>query len=140
MSLALRLVLGVIFLLAGLPKVAHLESFANQIEAYQLVPERLVLLSAASLPLLEILTGVGLLLGLLTRSAALVAALLSALFAGVTGWALMRGLTIDCGCFPVPVTLHWTHPLADLLLTAGACWLVGKGPGHLSLDRCWNLE
>jgi uncharacterized membrane protein YphA (DoxX/SURF4 family) len=52
-----------------------------------------------ALPILEILVGVCLLLGLLTRVAAVVSAVLLVAFVVGIASAWGRGLSIECGCF-----------------------------------------
>lgn len=114
----MRLLLGLLFLAAGVPKALHPELFAAQVAAYQLAPSGLVTLVALALPRIEILAGLGLTLDVLPRSAALVTALLSLGFAVGTAAALARGLAIDCGCLPVNLQITWLHPIVDLLLFA----------------------
>jgi uncharacterized membrane protein YphA (DoxX/SURF4 family) len=69
------------------------------VRAYRLLPEPVVPLVGHALPVVEVLVGVCLLLGLLTRgSAVLSAVLLLAFVVGISSaWA--RGLSIECGCF-----------------------------------------
>lgn len=114
----MRIVLGLLFLAAGLAKALHPDLFAAQVAAYQLVPSRLVTLVALVLPRVEILAGLGLVAKVLPRSCALVTGLLALAFAVGTSLALMRGLAIDCGCLPVSVQISWFHPLLDLGLLA----------------------
>ena len=132
---ALRWVLGLLLLWAGLPKAAHPELFAAQVAAYQAVPNRLIILTALVIPRLEVLAGLGLCLGFLARSCALVTSLLGVGFALVTSSALLRGLELDCGCFPVPMQLTWWHPLANLALAGLALLLLRHGPGRLALGK-----
>ncbi len=113
-----RILLGAIFLVAGLSKAHQPEIFAAQIAGYQLVPSTLVTLMALALPRIEILAGMGLIFRLLPRSCALVTAALSLGFAISTSVALARGLNIDCGCLPVELKITWLHPLVDLALLA----------------------
>lgn len=113
-----RLFLGLLLLVAGLPKAAHPEQFAGELAAYQLVPSSLITLVALALPRVEILAGLGLVAGVLPASCALVATGLFLSFAVATASALVRGLNINCGCLPVELTLTWLHPLVNLALAA----------------------
>jgi uncharacterized membrane protein YphA (DoxX/SURF4 family) len=54
---------------------------------------------AFGLPVVEIAVGLALMLGVFVRTAALVAAVLLAVFLVGVGSAWARGLQIDCGCF-----------------------------------------
>ncbi len=98
-TLISRIVVGSVFLLAGVSKALDMHAFAAEISAYRLVPTPLVQPLAMALPLLEILIGVYLLLGLLQRWMAIAAAGLLVIFIGAMISALARGLTLDCGCF-----------------------------------------
>lgn len=114
----MRFLLGLLFVVTGVPKALHPELFASQIAAYQLVPSQLITLVALALPRIEILAGLGLCANFRTRSCALVTGALSLAFAVATTLALARGLAIDCGCLPVSLQLTWVHPIADLVLLA----------------------
>lgn len=93
-----RLVVGVVFLVAGGSKALGIQTFAAEISAYRLVPALLVQPIAIVLPLFELLIGVYLLIGFWLRWSALAAAVLQAIFIGAMALALARGLTIECGC------------------------------------------
>ncbi|WP_235928062.1 MauE/DoxX family redox-associated membrane protein [Goekera deserti] len=96
---AARLLLGVVFLVAGALKVPDPAAAERAVRAYQLLPEALVPLAAFGLPVLEVAVGLALLVGVAVRAAALGAAVLLVVYlaAIVSAWA--RGLQIDCGCF-----------------------------------------
>ncbi len=135
---ALRLALGIFFLGVGLPKAAGPELFAAQVAAYQLVPSSLVTLVALVIPRLEILSGLCMASGFLSRSGALLAGALSLAFAVATALTLVRGLQIDCGCLPIDLPITWAHPVVDLALT-GLAWLVLRHrripPGQVAKRR-----
>ena len=94
-----RLVVGGVWLVAGLLKVPDPAENVRAVRAYDLLPESVVPLVGHALPGVEILVGVCLLAGLLIRpNAALSAVLLLAFISGISSaWA--RGLSIECGCF-----------------------------------------
>lgn len=98
-TLLSRLVVGAVFLVAGVSKALDMPAFAAEISAYQITPEPLVQPLAIALPLLELLIGVYLLIGLMQRWSAMVAAMFLIGFIGAMALALARGLTLDCGCF-----------------------------------------
>src|SRR6185437_2969978 len=98
-TLVSRVALGLVFLLAGVSKALDMRAFAGEISAYQIVPAALVQPMAIALPLLEILLGVYLLVGLMQRWAAAAAGALLLIFIAAMAWALARGLALDCGCF-----------------------------------------
>lgn len=97
--LALRILLGAIFVYAGIRKAMDPAGFAADLRGFRILPEMAVEPLAAYVPFLEIFVGAALILGF-PYSGALV---LSGGFLGVflifVGSALWRGLDISCGCF-----------------------------------------
>ncbi len=96
-----QLALGLLFVVAALPKLADPPSFAHMIYNYRLLPGTLVNVFALVLPWLELLAGVALLLGLWTRASAALTGLLLVVFVGAVSVNLLRGNAIECGCFDV---------------------------------------
>ncbi|HET6626759.1 MAG TPA: DoxX family protein [Nocardioidaceae bacterium] len=96
---AARLIVGGVWLVAGVLKVPDPAGNVRAVRAYQLLPESVVPTVGYALPILEVLVGACLLIGLLTRvNAVLSGLLLLAFIVGISAaWA--RGLQIDCGCF-----------------------------------------
>lgn len=95
-----RLVLGALFLTAGIIKLVQPGPFAATLMAYQLLPIALLRPLALVLPWIEVLTGAYLLAGLFTRAAAGAALGLLAVFMVALGQAMARGLSLEnCGCF-----------------------------------------
>lgn len=99
MSIGCRLLLTGVWLYAGGSKVGDLDASVRAVKAYQLLPSAVAELVGAALPLVEIGLGLLLLLGMATRLAAAVSALLLAAFTAGIASAWARGLRIDCGCF-----------------------------------------
>ncbi|MCP4571038.1 MAG: DoxX family membrane protein [bacterium] len=97
--LACRLGVGGVFLYAAWDKLLHPQAFAQAIHFYHLVPASLLHPWAHLLPVLEIVVGLALVLGLLQRGAALLAGGLTVVFMVAIAAALARGLDISCGCF-----------------------------------------
>ncbi len=120
--LACRLAVGVTLLWASLDKVAHPAAFAESIHHYRLTPMALLHPFALLLPMVELVVGAALILGVARRGAALIAAFLMAVFIAAIASALVRGLDISCGCFDtagghkVGLDLLWR----DVLLLAAA--------------------
>ena len=99
MGLLARTLVGGVWVAAGVLKLPDPNENVRAVRAYDLLPESVVPVVGHALPILEILVGVCLLLGLLTRVAAVVSAvLLVAFVVGITS-AWGRGLSIECGCF-----------------------------------------
>ena len=70
LTVRVQFVLAAFFVLAGIAKIADPPGFAHEIHNYGLVPGKLVNVMAPILPWLEVITGVGLFLGIARRSAA----------------------------------------------------------------------
>ena len=94
-----RLVTGVVWIWAGAAKITHPYEAVLAVRAYQLLPTGLADTIGHTLPILEIVVGAALVLGLLTRGAAVVSGLLFLAFIIGIASAWARGLQIDCGCF-----------------------------------------
>lgn len=96
---AIRLAAAAVWLVAGAAKVVDLEHFHAQVDQYRLLPHALEAPFAYSVPFVELLVGLYLAVGLLTRVAAAVGCVLMALFLAAQAQAWARGLSLDCGCF-----------------------------------------
>ncbi|MBE3131704.1 MAG: DoxX family membrane protein [Acidobacteria bacterium] len=94
-----RLVLGGLFVYAGVVKVLDPLDFAQNIRNYRLVGQSLSFIAAVVLPWLEILAGVALALGVWKRASALIISGLLVFFILLTLVTIARGLDVDCGCF-----------------------------------------
>jgi uncharacterized membrane protein YphA (DoxX/SURF4 family) len=98
-GLVARLVVGAVWIVAGAAKLPDPAQSVDAVRAYQLLPSSLVQPVGQLLPVIEIVVGAMLVLGLLARGAAIVSALLFAAFIIGIASAWARGITIDCGCF-----------------------------------------
>jgi uncharacterized membrane protein YphA (DoxX/SURF4 family) len=94
-----RLVLGCLFIYAGVVKVLDPLDFAQNIRNYRLVGQSLSFIAAVVLPWLEILAGVALAAGIWKRASALIISGLLVFFILLTLVTMARGLDVDCGCF-----------------------------------------
>jgi uncharacterized membrane protein YphA (DoxX/SURF4 family) len=135
--LVLRIVLGAIFLFAGAAKVGHADVFAAQIAGFRLLPQPLVAPLAVALPYLEILLGGYLVVGLFTRTAAWFAVALLAVFDLAVASAVVRGMTVSCGCFgPNDTTVTtWAEVARDAVFVLLAVIVALRPPGALAVDR-----
>jgi len=94
-----RLVLGGLFVYAGVVKVLDPLGFAQDIRNYRLVGQSLSFIAAIVLPWLEILAGVALAAGVWKRASALIISGLLVFFILLTLVTIARGLDVECGCF-----------------------------------------
>jgi uncharacterized membrane protein YphA (DoxX/SURF4 family) len=94
-----RLVLGGLFLYAGLVKAGDVTTFARDVANYKILPYSWNYLVAATLPYIEFLAGLLLIVNRRVRPAALVTGGLTVVFMLFLASVVARGLDIDCGCF-----------------------------------------
>jgi uncharacterized membrane protein YphA (DoxX/SURF4 family) len=97
--LAARLVLGSVFVIAGVEKVVNPNAFAKAINNYQMLPFAALNVMALILPWLEVLTGVFLIFGIRLRASSALIASMLVVFLIAIGSAMARGLSIECGCY-----------------------------------------
>ena len=135
--LILRVVIGVIFIVAGAAKVGHAAEFAAQIAGFRILPQVVIAPMALALPFLEILLGGYLIVGLFTRVAAWIAVILFAAFDLAIASAVVRGMTVSCGCFgPNDKTVTtWAEVARDAVFVLIALVVALRPPGTLALDR-----
>ncbi len=112
-----QIALGLIFIFAALPKLKDPPSFAHMIYNYRVVPGALINLSALVMPWLELIAGAMLVLGIWTRPARNIVAILLLVFMGAIAFNLIRGNAVDCGCFDVSAAnLTWDQRIRDMWL------------------------
>ena len=135
--LVLRLVLGAIFIDAGASKIGHGAELAAQFAGFRIVPQPVIAPMALALPFLEVLLGGYLVVGLFTRAAGWIAVLLLALFDAAIASAVIRGMTVSCGCFgPNDKTVTtWAEVARDAIFVLLAVVVALRAPGTLALDR-----
>ncbi|GAA2658715.1 DoxX family membrane protein [Nonomuraea recticatena] len=142
-----RLILGAVLIVAGGLKIGSIQQSVMAVRAYRLLPDSLATTVGYGLPILEVVVGVLLVVGLLTRVAAVVGGLLMLAFVFGIAWAWARGLRIDCGCFGGGGQLEaWEEPsyLLDIVRDFGlvllAAWTVRFPPGRFALDAALGLS
>jgi uncharacterized membrane protein YphA (DoxX/SURF4 family) len=136
LGLAARLAAGGIWLAAGIAKALDFDAFHVQLDGYDVLPHGAVSWVSYGLPLLEIVLGGYLILGLLVRPAAWLSLGLLLVFIAAQAQAWARGLAIDCGCFgTVDVQRVGAGTiLRDLLLSIPTVVVLAVGGGRYGLD------
>jgi hypothetical protein len=129
-------VVGGIFVYAGLLKVVDPVQFGLDIDNYKMLPWFLSVRLAFFLPWLEMLCGLALIFHFLYRGGLLVLTALIVVFIGATVVAKTRGLDITCGCFG-HASQHWSfaqHLATDLGIFFALAVLLGieliRGAGY----------
>ena len=103
------LIVGGIFIYAGVLKVLDPVQFANDIDNYKTLPWFFSVRLAFYLPWLEILCGLAVVFRFLYRGGLSILIALITVFIGATIAARMRGLDITCGCFG-HTSKSWSFP------------------------------
>lgn len=101
LTIRVQLALGALFVIAAIPKIADPPSFAHMIYNYRIVPASLVNLMALTMPWVELLAGLALIIGVWKRAALGLIGAMLVVFIIAIGINLARGNAIDCGCFNV---------------------------------------
>ena len=142
LTVRVQIALGALFVIAALPKIADPPSFAHMIYNYRIVPAQLINLMALTMPWVELIAGLALMLGVWRRAALLLIAAMLVVFIVAIGINLGRGNAIDCGCFNV-ADAGKTHEqrIADMkldiwrdlgmLLMAAQVWYGDKKKGRV---------
>jgi uncharacterized membrane protein YphA (DoxX/SURF4 family) len=99
MTLLLRLLISILFILSGLSKALDPQSFSSMIIRYGIIDQELAPYIAIILPHLEMLVGLCLLLGFRIRPASLIGIGMMTVFIIAVGVNLYKGENFECGCF-----------------------------------------
>jgi uncharacterized membrane protein YphA (DoxX/SURF4 family) len=125
---AVRVILGLVFVLAGFVKALDARSFLFTVQQLDLFPAPAILPAAIIVIVCEICFGLALLVGFQTRIAAGLLAALLLSFVAVIFFAIVHGKAVDCGCFGSMASerLGLGVILRDILLIAGCLWLIAR--------------
>lgn len=129
-ALAISLVLTAVFIYAGIDKIHDPLQFADNISGFAILPAVLINLLALGLPPFEIGCGLLLLAPWTRRVGALAIAVICVMFFTALASALLRGLTLDCGCFGVGAPSRprmWGELALDVVLLSGALFVYLSG-------------
>lgn len=140
-SFVIRILMGGIFLIAGLAKIADPVRFMLTLREFDLFPRVIIPFLAVYLPWLELLLGLSLVLGLLYRTSALILAFLNFLFMLAILSVISRGIVVDCGCFgllgdalKLPDMADWKAVIRNLLFTGMCVYIFRVKQTVLSLE------
>ena len=124
------LIVGGIFVYAGVSKVFDPVQFANDIDNYKTLPWFVSVRLAFYLPWLEIFCGLAVISRFFYRGGLSILTALLAVFIGVTIAAKLRGLDITCGCFG-HASEHWSFPQhmavdLSIFIALAALWFANE--------------
>jgi putative oxidoreductase len=129
MKLALRIiaiVIGGLFIYAGIVKILDPVAFARDIDNYKMLPWKAGVALALYLPWLEVLCALGLIARVLYRGSVCIVTSLMTVFITASIVAKVRGLDVSCGCFGHAsqyLNFSW-HLALDFALLAGLVLLL----------------
>lgn len=95
----LRIILGFLFIYAGAEKISDPAGFSTSISNYRLLPLFMVNFFAITMPWVELVAGILLILGISVKENAFIINAMLMIFIIAISVSLARGLSIDCGCF-----------------------------------------
>jgi putative oxidoreductase len=115
-----QLLLGVLFLIAALAKIVDTASLAREVHNFRIVPFWSEHLVAMTLPWIELVAGLALVLGIRPRAGAWVVGVLLLGFTVGVALAMARGLNFECGCFGTAdaTRIGWTKLAENLGMLA----------------------
>lgn len=141
--LTCRFVAGGASLLAGVLKLRNPDVFMLSIKGFDLAPAVVIPFAAYLVPWLEVTCGLLLFYGLWARAAAMVATVLYSAFTLAVVSAILRGMSLDCGCFGDffgPSKIGWFTVARNGVFIAAAALVWWRGPGLVSMDFLWGSD
>ncbi|WP_127480185.1 MauE/DoxX family redox-associated membrane protein [Nocardioides pantholopis] len=141
LGLLARVVVGGVWIAAGAAKVTDPAASVQAVRAYDLLPDAVVPTVGHLLPVLEVVVGATLVLGVLVRASAVLSALLFVAFIIGIASAWSRGLQIDCGCFggggydPDAAAKYPVELARDAVLLAVSLFLVRWPRSRYAVDN-----
>jgi putative oxidoreductase len=131
------LLVGAIFVYAGVIKVVDPLRFAIDIDNYKMLPWAIGVRLAFYLPWLEMFCGLALILSFFYRGGLLILTALTSIFIAASIIAKVRGLDITCGCFG-HASKNWSftpHLTLDfaILVALIALWIASRIPATREL-------
>jgi putative oxidoreductase len=135
----LRVVIGGLFLYSSAHKILHPDQFAIAIRGYELMPLGLTNAFALFVAWSELVAGVMLLFGVMTKKAAGAILILLVMFTIAILSTMIRGMAIDCGCFSNEggSETNITLVIRNLFLIAGSVMVMLFDRGSWSLSSAF---
>ena len=142
-SVLFRWAVGLVFIYASMDKLLHPSAFAVAVYNYKILPGGLINPVAITLPWLELVCGILLMVGLFPRAAALILSFLLVVFFLALSISLYRGIDISCGCFTVSTTaekINISYIARDFLVLAMTLQILCFDRNLLSIERLLFLR
>lgn len=138
LELLTRLVIGTIFVSASIEKTADPASFAVLIENYKLLSHAASMFIASTLPWIELVCGIAVILGVAVRGSSLMIGLMTVGFTAAVVSGVLRGLDISCGCYtldPEVGKIGWLKVAENTGIVVLSVFLVYSTAARVTLDR-----
>ena len=119
-----RIILGAVFLWASFGKILEPGDFARSISNYHIVPFGIENIVALILPWLELLIGMGLILGIMVDGSVQISAILLIMFILMIGQAMLRGFNIECGCGLKEGEMIGLNKILENIVILGGAYIV----------------
>lgn len=112
----LRILLGGLFVYAGILKLVNTDDFEKAVAGFRLIPDAVRTITTTVLPWLEVIVGAMLVSGLMIRTSTSTLSLLLVLFIIVITVTLIQGDYNGCGCFS---SISGNESLFDGIIVVG---------------------
>jgi uncharacterized membrane protein YphA (DoxX/SURF4 family) len=135
--LSCRFLAGGAFLIAAFGKIIEPKNLMLSMKSFELVPEFIIPFTAFTLPWMELVVGLLLFYGLLTRGAAIWATILYSIFTIAIISVIVRGMPVDCGCFGAMLgggNVGWHSVGRNAVFLVSSGLIVWLGGGRTALD------
>lgn len=129
---------GFTFIYASFDKILHPDQFARIVYNYKILPGFLINIFAITLPWVEFLAGIFVIVGVSIEASALILTFLSFVFMIAIGINIARGVDINCGCFttdPTAAKHGASLLLRDILLLLAGILVFFYHQNYLSLSK-----
>ena len=144
----LRLALGGVFVFAAYNKIGNIQAFAFAIKGFKVLDAdthgQLIISAAYTIPWIEMIAGVMLILGLKTRAAAVALGIMLLVFiAALVHVILDDSIDADCSCFGdmnlvCEASVGWCQVIRDLIMLVPVVYLLWRNGGLLSCDALFK--
>lgn len=129
-----RFSIAFVFIYAGAEKISDPDAFAISISNYRILPDWSLNIFAITLPWIEVTCGILLLFGVAVKENSAIIFSLLFIFTIAIVISLIRGLSIDCGCFGKGSMIGLTKLAENLLMLIGSLSLIAFDSKILSLE------
>ena len=133
-----RLIIGLMFIVASIDKIANPSAFAKSIINYKIISATVAVIIATILPWMELLCGLAILFGIFVRGSSLLVSFMLVIFTLGLISALLRGLDISCGCFtqdPSAARIGWLSIGENVLSLGLSSYLFLSTSTRFSLEH-----